>query len=67
MFFRIASERQSEQILQYVARQGLDAETPLRTCHPVYPLSQVFPFYILVGLRTTTGTLAMAGDAQRGE
>ncbi len=50
MFFRIATERQSEQILEYVARQGLDTETPLRTCHPVYPLSQVFPFYILVGL-----------------
>jgi len=50
MFFRIATERQSEQILEYITGRGLDADTPLRTCHPVYPLSQIFPLYFLVGL-----------------
>lgn len=49
-FFGIATGAQSSQISHYIARHGLEARTPLRTCHPVYPLRQVFPFYILAGI-----------------
>lgn len=49
-FFGMATEEQSSRISQYIARHGLEAHAPLRTCHPVYPLRQVFPFYILAGI-----------------
>lgn len=49
-FFGMATEEQSAQISQYIVQHGLEANTPLRTCHPVYPLRQVFPFYILAGI-----------------
>ncbi|MBI4279315.1 MAG: hypothetical protein HY660_12745 [Armatimonadetes bacterium] len=50
MLFGVATEEQSRRIMAYITTQGLDARTPLRTCHPVYPLRQVFPFYVLAGI-----------------
>lgn len=50
MFFGGATASQSERILNYITTHGLDTETPLRTCHPLYSLWQVFPFYVLVGI-----------------
>lgn len=57
IFFGMATEEQSRQILRYIAEHGLDADTPLRTCYPVYRLSQVFPWYILTGLSDYHRTL----------
>ena len=48
--FRIASERQVQQILDYIRARRLDAATPLVTCDPVYPLWRVFPLYYLAGI-----------------
>ncbi|MBI4277438.1 MAG: hypothetical protein HY660_03190 [Armatimonadetes bacterium] len=50
ILFGVATEEQSRRILRFVADRGLDAQTPLRTCHPVYPAWQVFPFYFLAGI-----------------
>lgn len=50
IFFGIATAEQSHQIMRFIAEHQLDAETPLRTCYPVYPLWQVFPFYLLAGI-----------------
>jgi hypothetical protein len=44
------SEVQARAILRFIASRGLDRDSPLRTCDPVYPLSQVFPFYVLAGI-----------------
>lgn len=49
-FFGMATEEQSRRISHYIVKHGLEAHTPLRTCHPVYSLRQVFPFYILAGI-----------------
>jgi len=50
ILFGVAGEDQARSILQFIAAQGLDRETPLRTCDPVYPIWQVFPFYFLAGI-----------------
>jgi glycogen debranching enzyme len=47
MLFNIATDAQSRKILDYIHGHGLDATTPLQTCHPVYPPWQVFPMYYL--------------------
>ncbi len=58
MFFGMATEDQSRRILHYIGERGLDDGAPLRTCDPVYPLSQVFPFYILAGIPDYHRTLS---------
>src|SRR5438445_1930927 len=50
ILFGMASAGQAESILRFITAQGLDRETPLRTCDPVYPIWQVFPFYFLAGI-----------------
>ena len=50
ILFGVASAGQAESILRFITAQGLDRETPLRTCDPVYPIWQVFPFYFLAGI-----------------
>jgi len=50
ILYGVAGEDQARSILQFIAAQGLDGETPLRTCDPVYPIWQVFPFYFLAGI-----------------
>lgn len=50
IFFGTAPDPQSHQIARHIEDHGLDRDTPLRTCDPVYSLSQVFPFYIVVGM-----------------
>ncbi len=50
ILFGVASEEQARAILRFIAARGLDRDTPLRTCDPVYPFWQVFPFYFLAGI-----------------
>jgi glycogen debranching enzyme len=50
ILFDFATEDQARRILAYIAAHGLDAATPLRVCHPVYPAWQVFPMYYLAGI-----------------
>lgn len=50
IFFHVATESEGRRILAYIDAQGLDRDTPLRTCFPVYPLWMVFPFYLLAGI-----------------
>ncbi len=50
MLFGVTSEEQARAILRFIASRGLDHDTPLRTCDPVYPFWQVFPFYFLAGI-----------------
>jgi glycogen debranching enzyme len=50
IFFGAASDDQARRILEYIASRGLDADTPLRTCDPVYPWWQVYPMYYLAGI-----------------
>ncbi len=50
IFFNVATEAQARQILAYITAHGLDRETPLRTCYPIYPPWHVFPLYYLAGL-----------------
>jgi hypothetical protein len=50
MLFGAAGEDQARAILHFIASRGLDRDSPLRTCDPVYPISQVFPFYFLAGI-----------------
>lgn len=50
ILFGVASADQAAHIAQHIEERGLDRETPLRTCDPVYPLWQVFPFYIATGI-----------------
>jgi len=50
ILFGVASEAQARSILRFIAARGLDRDTPLRTCDPVYPVWQVFPFYFLAGI-----------------
>jgi glycogen debranching enzyme len=50
ILFGFATEDQARRILAYIAEHGLDAATPLRVCHPVYPGWQVFPMYYLAGI-----------------
>ncbi len=50
ILFGVATEDQRRSILQFIAARGLDRDTPLRTCDPVYPFWQVFPFYYLAGI-----------------
>ena len=50
MLFGVASNDQASLIQRFIAGQGLDRETPLRTSDPVYPIWQVFPFYFLAGI-----------------
>ncbi len=72
MFFGVATEQQSRQISRYIDEHRLDAGAPLRTCHPIYPIWQVFPFYFLAGIldyhRTLTrpwlGTLNAVNKAR---
>jgi glycogen debranching enzyme len=46
----VATDDQARAILRFIAAHGLDQDTPLRTCDPVYPFWQVFPFYFLTGI-----------------
>lgn len=46
----VASEAQARAIQQFITARGLDRETPLRICDPVYSFWQVFPFYYLAGI-----------------
>src|SRR5207245_1265871 len=57
ILFGVASEGQAESILRFIAAQGLDRDTPLRTCHPVYAIWQVLPFYFLAGISDYHRTL----------
>ena len=57
ILFGMASAGQAESILRFITAQGLDRETPLRTCDPVYPIWQVFPFYFLAGIADYHRTL----------
>jgi glycogen debranching enzyme len=50
VFFGAATDEQARRILAYIAARGLDADTPLRTCDPVYPWWQVYPMYYLAGI-----------------
>ena len=50
ILFGAAGEEQARAILHFIASRGLDSDSPLRTCDPVYPISQVFPFYFLAGI-----------------
>ncbi len=50
ILFGVAGEAQARSILRFIAARGLDRDTPLRTCDPVYPFWQVFPFYFLAGI-----------------
>lgn len=50
IFFGAAGEEKARRILAYIAARGLDDDTPLRTCDPVYPWWQVFPIYYLAGI-----------------
>ena len=50
IFFGAAAEDQARRILAYIAARSLDAETPLRTCDPVYPWWRVYPMYYLAGI-----------------
>lgn len=50
VLFGAATEEQARRIVQFIAARGLDRDTPLRTCDPVYPFWQVFPFYFLAGI-----------------
>ncbi len=57
IFFGAATEEQSRRILRYIGEQELDRPTPLRTCHPVYPLWQVLPLYTVAGIADYHRTL----------
>ena len=57
ILFGVASEGQAESILRFIGAQGLDRDTPLRTCHPVYAIWQVLPFYFLAGISDYHRTL----------
>ncbi len=50
IFFNVATQSQARQILRYIATHDLDTITPLVTCHPIYPLWQVFPLYFAAGI-----------------
>jgi glycogen debranching enzyme len=50
LFFDVATEEQARRILAYIADRGLDRDTPVRTCDPVYPIWRVFPLYTLAGI-----------------
>lgn len=50
IYFRTATDAQARSILAFIARRGLDADTPLRTCDPVYPWWKVYPMYYLAGI-----------------
>lgn len=50
ILFGVTNEEQARAILRFIASQDLDRDSPLRTCAPVYPFSQVFPFYFLAGI-----------------
>ncbi len=50
ILFGIATADQAQSILRFIDDRGLDRDTPLRTCDPVYPFWQVFPFYFLAGI-----------------
>jgi glycogen debranching enzyme len=50
ILFGIATADQAQSILRFIDARGLDRDTPLRTCDPVYPFWQVFPFYFLAGI-----------------
>lgn len=50
MLFGATGEEQARRILRFIASRGLDRDSPLRICDPVYPLAQVFPFYFLAGI-----------------
>ena len=50
IFFGAARDDQARRILAYIASRGLDTDTPLRTCDPVYPWWQVYPTYYLAGI-----------------
>lgn len=49
-FFGVATGEQSRRILAYIAARGLDRDTPIRPCDPVYRAWQVFPMYYLAGI-----------------
>ena len=50
ILFGVATPEQAQKIMRFIAEHDLDGTTPLRTCYPVYPLWQVFPFYFLAGI-----------------
>ncbi len=50
ILFGLATDAQARQILRFIKDRGLDDQTPLRTCDPVYSPWQVFPFYFLAGI-----------------
>jgi glycogen debranching enzyme len=50
IFFGVAGEDQARRIIAYIVGRGLDRDTPLRTCDPVYPWWQVYPMYYLAGI-----------------
>ena len=50
ILFGVATEDQARSIRRFIAARGLDRDTPLRTCDPVYPFWQVFPVYFLAGI-----------------
>lgn len=50
IFFGFATSEQARSIQRFIDDRRLDADTPLRTCDPVYPAWQVFPFYYLAGI-----------------
>jgi len=45
----VATPAEARRILEFVAAHGLQAATPARRCHPVYPAWRVFPLYDLAG------------------
>jgi len=50
MLFGVATPEQSRRILGYITARGLDRDTPIRTCDPVYQWWRVFPMYFLAGI-----------------
>ncbi len=50
ILFGVATDAEAASILRFIETRGLDRDTPLRTCDPVYPVWQVFPFYFLAGI-----------------
>ncbi len=50
IFFDVATPEQCRRILEHIRARGLDGQTPIRTCDPVYPWWQVFPIYYLAGI-----------------
>jgi glycogen debranching enzyme len=50
ILFGVTHDEQARAILRFIASRDLDRDSPLRTCDPVYPSWQVFPFYFLAGI-----------------